>query len=269
MARNRIGILKARVAVLFASVLVATVLASSAAPFISHAQGTVRIEWLGHEFYRVTSPQGIVVVTSPWLLNYDGPVLLDELTRTDIILVPNAHNDDMGNPIEVAAVSGATVVAPGPLGRYLMDNGLDPSQSFRNNISGGLLSRGDVTIKGGPSAHDNTLPNGADGGPAASYFILTRDAPTVFFSGHATMVADLAIYASVYQPEVAILGLTEAPEFAQVARLMSVQNPRLRAIIPSHIRPNDPILDEARVELDKVGLGNLLFMPELRQVYEF
>ena len=32
------------------------------------------------------------------------------------------------------------------------------------------------------------------------------------------MVADLAIYASVYQPEVASLGLTEPAEFAQVAR---------------------------------------------------
>jgi hypothetical protein len=58
-------------------------------------QGKVKIEWLGHEFYRLTSPKGVVVITSPWLANPDGPVPLDSLARTDFILVPNAHNDDM------------------------------------------------------------------------------------------------------------------------------------------------------------------------------
>jgi hypothetical protein len=83
------------------------------------------------------------------------------------------------------------------------------------------------------------------------------------------MVADLAIYASVYQPEVAILGLTEAPEFGQVARLMAMDNPKLRQIIPSHIRPSDPILVLAQTELARLGLDSLYFLPELRTVYEY
>ena len=62
----------------------------------ANGQGKVKIEWLGHEFYRLTSPKGVVVITSPWLANPDGPVPLDSLARTDFILVPNAHNDDMG-----------------------------------------------------------------------------------------------------------------------------------------------------------------------------
>src|SRR5215471_5384961 len=51
--------------------------------------GKVKVEWLGHEFYRLTSPNGVVVITSPWLGNPDGPVTVDELKRTDFILVPN------------------------------------------------------------------------------------------------------------------------------------------------------------------------------------
>jgi hypothetical protein len=83
------------------------------------------------------------------------------------------------------------------------------------------------------------------------------------------MIADLAIYAAVYQPKVAILGLTEPAEFAQAARLMAQNNPKLQTIIPSHIRPRAPILTQARQELDRLGLGELLFMPELRQPYEY
>src|SRR4051794_2436856 len=73
------------------------------------ARSLVQVEWLGHEVYRLTSSSGVVVVTSPWLANPDGPIAVEDLARTDVILVPNAHNDDMGNPIEVAAASGATV----------------------------------------------------------------------------------------------------------------------------------------------------------------
>jgi hypothetical protein len=96
--------------------------------------GKVKIEWLGHQFYRLTSPNGVVVVTSPWLANPDGPVPLDSLQRTDFILVPNSHTDDMGNPLEVAGVSGATVIAPGPLGNWLIGQGLKKEQ-FRRAAS--------------------------------------------------------------------------------------------------------------------------------------
>src|SRR5688572_19209385 len=108
-------------AVLTFSLIVVSFVASpvSYAQTPTAEQGKVKIEWLGHEFYRLTSPKGVVVITSPWLANPDGPVKLDELARTDFILVPNAHNDDMGNPIEIAALSGATVLAPAPLGRWL------------------------------------------------------------------------------------------------------------------------------------------------------
>src|SRR5437016_3129255 len=109
------------------AVVLLSILGSSglaALPQPAAAQGAVKLEWLGHEFYRLTSPQGVVAITSPWLDNPSGPVSVDELTRTDVILVPNSHNDDMGNPIEIAGVSGATVVAPGPLGQWLIDTGL-------------------------------------------------------------------------------------------------------------------------------------------------
>jgi L-ascorbate metabolism protein UlaG (beta-lactamase superfamily) len=261
-----------RPAALLVGIILVTLAVSVGVPTSSGAQtaqGGVTLEWFGHMVYRITSPQGQVVVTSPWLDNPDGPVELSELARTDIVLIPNAHNDDMGSPIELAAVSGATVVAPGPLGAWLIENGLPRDQFFRTNIAGGSLSRGDTTIKVGPSAHDNTLPNGADGGPAASFFINFDNGSSIFFSGHATMIADLAIYASVYQPEIAILGLTEAPEFAQVARLIRQDNPKLRVVIPSHIRPGTPLLNQARREMERLGLGELLLLPELRRVYTY
>src|SRR5262249_9870702 len=261
-----------RLAVLLVGAIMVTLAGLGGVPRPSSAQtaqGGITLEWFGHMVYRITSPQGVVVVTSPYLDNPDGPVELSELARAYIGPVPNAHNDDMGSPIEVAAVSGATVQAPGPLGAWLIENGLPRDQFFRTNIAGGSLTRADTTIKVGPSSHDNTLPNGADGGPAASYFINFDNGFSIFFSGHASMIADLAIYASLYHPEIAILRLTDAAEFAQVARLIKQDNPKLRTVIPSHMRPGAPILNQARLEMARLGLAELLFVPELRRVYTY
>ena len=233
-------------------------------------QGKVKVEWLGHEFYRLTSPNGVVVITSPWLANPDGPVPLNDLARTDFILVPNAHNDDMGNPVEIAAVSGATVIAPAPLGRWLVaEKGLKQEQFRRAGVGDRIVLKG-ISFKIGPNAHDNTLPNGVDGGPAASFFITFENGFTVFYPGHATLMADLPLYAAIYQPDMVILGLTnDPPEFAQVAKLLSTNNPKLRTIIPSHMRPDAPVLSYGKQELDKLGLGGMMFVPELKKPYEY
>ena len=231
--------------------------------------GKVKVEWLGHEFYRLTSPKGVVIITSPWLANPDGPVPLDDLARTDFILVPNAHTDYMGNPIEIAARSGATVIAPAPLGRWLIGNGLKQEHFRRAGIGDQFVLKG-ITFKIAPSGHDNTLATGADGGPAAAFFITFENGFTVFFNGHSTLIADLALYASLYQPDLAILGLAgDPPEFAEVAHLLTTNNSKLRTIIPSHMRPNAPILADGKRELDRLRMAGLMFVPELRKVYEY
>jgi L-ascorbate metabolism protein UlaG (beta-lactamase superfamily) len=262
----------ALVAVCLSLAAFASAQAQAPAPATGTGGGTgkVKIEWLGNEFFRLTSPNGVVVLTSPWLDNPDGPVKLDDLKRTDIILVPNAHNDDMGNPVEIAGVSGATVIAPGPLGRWLVsEKGLKQDQFRRAGVGDRFTLKG-VTIKIGPSAHDNTMANGADGGPAASFFITFENGFTVFFNGHSTLVADLPLYAELYQPDVALLGLVGDPrEFGMAAKLISTNNPKLKTIIPDHMRPGAPILEEGKRELEKFKLSGMMVVPELRKPYEY
>ena len=84
------------------------------------------------------------------------------------------------------------------------------------------------------------------------------------------MVSDLALYAQIYQPDVVILGLTNSPaEFAQVAKLMATNNPKLKQVIPSHQRPGAPVLDAGKKALEAVGLGDKWFLPDLVRAYEY
>jgi len=59
------------------------------------------------------------------------------------------------------------------------------------------------------------------------------------------------------------------PEFAKVARLLNTNNTKLGTVIPSHMRPGAPILAEGKRELERLGIGGLMFVPELKKVYEY
>ena len=228
-------------------------------------QGKVKVEWLGHEFYRLTSPKGVVVITSPWLANPDGPVPLDNLARTDFILVPNSHNDDMGNPIEIAALSGATVIAPGPLGHWLIEKGLKKEQFRRAGIGDQFVLKG-ITFKIGPSAHDNTL---ADGRRRRSRRVVLhhirewfhRLLQRPFHADRRSPALRLDLPAqsgdSGTRRGSARVRPSCAPDDHEQSQAAH-HNPE-----PYASRRADPA--EGKRELDRLGIGGLMFVPELKK----
>ena len=74
-------------------------------------EGEVKIEWLTWSFYRITTPGGKVILTNPWYSNPDSNITLDDIPEADIILVPTGHPDEVGNALEVAAKTNATIIA--------------------------------------------------------------------------------------------------------------------------------------------------------------
>ncbi len=70
-----------------------------------HAQETgkdVQIEWLTWSFFRITSPEGKVILTNPWITNPDSKITLEQVNQADIILVPTGHRDEVGETVEIA-----------------------------------------------------------------------------------------------------------------------------------------------------------------------
>ena len=100
--RNRIGG--------FLRVVLAFLLVAQAALFGSTAlaqSGSVKVEWLGWSAYRFTSPTGKVILTNPFFTgNPDAVVKLEEITKADLILVPDGHGDEIGDTVALAKSTG-------------------------------------------------------------------------------------------------------------------------------------------------------------------
>ena len=77
----------------------------------AQGKGEVKMEWLSHSHFRFTTPTGKVLLTNPHLDNPDNKTKLEEITKADVIVVADGHRDEIGKAPEIAARTGAKIVA--------------------------------------------------------------------------------------------------------------------------------------------------------------
>lgn len=76
--------------------------------------------WYGQSAFRITSPAGKVVVIDPFIMNNPKtPADLKDMTKVgkvDLILVTHGHGDHIGDTVELAKMTGATVALNADMG---------------------------------------------------------------------------------------------------------------------------------------------------------
>jgi len=239
----------------------------------------VKIEWLTWSFFRITTPGGIVILTNPWYTNPDSSISLDDIPEADIILVPAGHPDEVGNALEVAAKTNATIVASHELINLswkdenagfadpIIFNGTTiQSKSFQ---PGTTTTIDGITIRAVNALHGNY----DTGGPAMGFFITMEDGYTIYFSGSTDLTLDMVLWGEMFKPDAALLYLASGQnprDVAVMAQMLSEKNPNLKTVLPHHHRLDAPEgrtpadLDQAMVEL---GLKVELIDPQPGVVY--
>ncbi len=244
----------------------------------SQAASDVKVEWLSWSFYRITTPGGKVILTNPWYTNPDSSITLDDIPEADIILVPTGHPDEVGNALEIAAKTGATIVASHELinlvwrdegagfgAPVIFDGTTLKTESFQPGITKTIDG---ITIRAVTALHGNWNT----GGPAMGFFITMEDGYTIYFSGSTDLTLDMKLWGELFKPDAAILYLAglDPREVALMAKMLSENNPNLKTVLPQHHRLNPP---EGRSPADlgaamaEMGLEAKLIDPKLGEVY--
>ena len=270
----------------FPRIVLALLLVVPAALFGSAALaqgGSVKVEWLGWSAYRFTSPTGKVILTNPFYTrNPDALVKLEEITKADLILVPNGHGDEIGDTIALAKSTGARVVAPFELGTWFVGKGIPEAQVQRRNPGTRFVWEG-ITIRIVGSVHGSGSGQGTDsdvapiyGGAAAGFIITFENGWTVYFPGSSSATQDMALWAEAYKPDAMIfmMAATAEPRDTGMAiKLVSTGNPNLKTLLPQHHRVAPPpgalTVAEMRATLDAMGIRIPITNPAPRQVFEF
>jgi L-ascorbate metabolism protein UlaG (beta-lactamase superfamily) len=196
-----------------------------------HLKG-LKLKWLGHATFLMTSPRGVRVLFDPFLTNNPAcPPGSKRVGPVDLILITHGHSDHCEDAVSVGRESGATVVSSPEIAGWLERQGL---KHLRPMNVGGRQTVSGLAIAMVPAIHSSSAPDGSYLGPATGFVVRFEDGPIIYFSGDTALFGDMRLIRDRHAPEVAFLPIgdryTMDPEDAAIAADWL----GVKAVVPMH-----------------------------------
>lgn len=179
----------------------------------------MKVSYHGHSVVKVETDNHTILF-DPFINGNKNCDLDADTVNADVILLTHAHNDHVGDAIEIAKRNDALVVAPNELAVYLGKKGL---HTHGTNIGGGYeFEFGKVKFT---QAFHSSSYEEEDGtviyGGEPSGIILEVEGKTIYHVGDTALFTDLKMYGEMHNIDIAFIPIgdnfTMGPEDALVA----------------------------------------------------
>ena len=148
----------------------------------------VSFRWLGHSGYSL-DVDGHHVVIDPFLTGNPLAVSKAEEIEADVILMTHAHGDHVGDSVDIAKRTGATVVCNFEMGNWYTAQGVE--NVFQGN-PGGTFRNDNIDAKWTIAFHSSSFPDGTYGGQPNG-FIIRGGGKTLYHAGDTNLFSDMSL----------------------------------------------------------------------------
>jgi len=201
------------------------------------------ITYFGHAAFSLEA-DGTSVLIDPFITGNPLATVEAKDLSADTILLTHAHNDHVGDTIEIAKRTGATVVATFELGTWLGQQGV--ANTVPANHGGTVAFKGG-TVKFTPAWHTSSFQTDegfvAAGLPAG--LVVRFGGKTTYFAGDTCLFLDMRLIAEE-DLDVAVLPIGDHFTMGPKDALRAVEMLRAPMIIPSHYNTFPQIEQDAQ-----------------------
>ena len=196
----------------------------------------VKLTWLGHATFRMTTPGGKTVIIDPWVMN--NPMCPDEhkkVKKLDTMLITHGHGDHIGDAVALGRELQPTAVGIYEMCLWLGKKGL---KSVTPMNKGGSQTVGDIRVTMVHADHSCGIQED-DGsiiyaGEAVGYVIEFESGLRIYHAGDTNVFGDMHIIHELYRPEIVMLPIGDVFTMSPREATYAAQLLRAKTIIPMH-----------------------------------
>jgi L-ascorbate metabolism protein UlaG (beta-lactamase superfamily) len=199
----------------------------------------MQIRFLGHAAFSLEH-DGKTVLIDPFLTGNPKAAAQAGELAADAIFLTHGHGDHLGDTVDIAKRTGATVVAIVELAGELSDAGVE---DVRDPNIGGTVDLGWVSVRLTPAWHTSTTPGGAVSTPAG--LVVELGGKRIYVAGDTGLFSDMALPARRGHIDLAIIPIGGHYTMDRFDAVIAAELIKADQIIPAHYDTFPPIETDA------------------------
>jgi L-ascorbate metabolism protein UlaG (beta-lactamase superfamily) len=149
---------------------------------------SIKLTWYGHATLGLDI-DGIKILVDPFFTGNPAASATADSVDADFILVSHGHGDHLGDAIDIAKRTGATVISNAEISGWLAKQGIN---THAQHLGGGYYHPFGY-LKLTLALHGSGLPDGSYGGNPAGFLITTKGGQKIYLAQDTGLFSDMQL----------------------------------------------------------------------------
>lgn len=201
---------------------------------------STKITWLGHSGFSIETGTHTILI-DPFLSGNPLAAVGPGDLAADFILLTHGHGDHVGDTVDIAKRTGATVLGNFEVGNWIAAQGVE---NVKTPNTGGTTSLDFGTVKLTLAFHSSSMPDGSYGGSPNGLLINLNNGLTILHCGDTALFSDMQLLGEE-DIDVAMVPIGDYFTMGPAESIRAIKWLKPRNVIPVHYNTFPPIEQNA------------------------